>query len=192
MSAIRAVKAFSSPHIAALISTIRSPQILELSGIGKREILEAIGVPVKVELPGVGENLQEHVVSCVAYGESPVMYMCHKSQSHIVTIELRDDVEIDTLELLHDPAERKRHLELQYVAMHGMFRTKFTALCQRERHRPLYDGNDLFGLRSTTGILSKGCRALREGEGDPQSSRPSGEARLVCAIQAHDGPSGTW
>ena len=191
MSAIRAVKAFGSPHIAALISTIRSPQILELSGIGKREILEAIGVPVKVELPGVGENLQEHVVSCVAYGESPVMYICHKSQFHIVTIELKDDVEIDTLELLHDPAERKRHLELQYVAMHGMFRTKFTALCQRERHRPLYDGNDLFGLCSTASIHREGRRTLQEGEGDPHDSRSYDRTRLVCTVQAHDGPSGT-
>lgn len=43
-----------------LNSTIQTPQILELSGIGRREVLNKIGVPVKVELPGVGENLQDH------------------------------------------------------------------------------------------------------------------------------------
>ncbi|EKM52445.1 uncharacterized protein PHACADRAFT_211701 [Phanerochaete carnosa HHB-10118-sp] len=40
---------------------LKSPQILELSGIGSRSVLEKVGVEVKVDLPGVGENLQEHV-----------------------------------------------------------------------------------------------------------------------------------
>lgn len=37
-----------------------SPQLLQLSGIGPRETLKAAGVPVLHELPGVGENLQDH------------------------------------------------------------------------------------------------------------------------------------
>jgi len=37
-----------------------SPQILELSGIGAPERLEALGIEVKHDLPGVGENLQDH------------------------------------------------------------------------------------------------------------------------------------
>jgi choline dehydrogenase-like flavoprotein len=45
---------------------INSPQILELSGIGRREILEGAGVECKVELPGVGENLQDH--ACAVLG----------------------------------------------------------------------------------------------------------------------------
>ena len=39
-------------------STIKSPQILELSGIGRKDVLSKIGVDVKIELPGVGENVQ--------------------------------------------------------------------------------------------------------------------------------------
>lgn len=35
----------------------QSPQLLELSGIGSRHILEKHGIETKVELP-VGENLQ--------------------------------------------------------------------------------------------------------------------------------------
>ncbi|KAG8160823.1 hypothetical protein KVR01_009087 [Diaporthe batatas] len=38
-----------------------SPQILELSGIGSKEILKVAGVPCLVDLPGVGENLQDHL-----------------------------------------------------------------------------------------------------------------------------------
>jgi choline dehydrogenase-like flavoprotein len=39
---------------------IRSPQLLELSGVGRPEVLRAIGVPLRHELPGVGEHLADH------------------------------------------------------------------------------------------------------------------------------------
>ena len=37
-----------------------SPQLLLLSGIGPGEQLHGLGIPVAVDLPGVGENLQDH------------------------------------------------------------------------------------------------------------------------------------
>ena len=40
-----------------------SPKILMHSGVGPKDILDAASVPVKLELPGVGQNLQDHVVS---------------------------------------------------------------------------------------------------------------------------------
>ncbi|KZV83135.1 alcohol oxidase [Exidia glandulosa HHB12029] len=40
--------------------TYQTPQLLELSGIGLKSVLEKFGIPVKIELP-VGENLQEHL-----------------------------------------------------------------------------------------------------------------------------------
>ncbi|KAG6376605.1 hypothetical protein JVT61DRAFT_1587 [Boletus reticuloceps] len=39
---------------------LQTPQILELSGIGNPNILRKLGIPLKVDLPGVGENLQDH------------------------------------------------------------------------------------------------------------------------------------
>jgi len=39
--------------------TFNTPQILMLSGIGPRADLEAHGIPVRLDLPGVGENLQD-------------------------------------------------------------------------------------------------------------------------------------
>ena len=44
---------------------INSPQLLQLSGIGDRDILENLGIRGLHELPGVGKNLQEHVDACV-------------------------------------------------------------------------------------------------------------------------------
>jgi len=40
--------------------TIGSPQLLQLSGIGAGAHLSALGIPVVRDLPGVGENLQDH------------------------------------------------------------------------------------------------------------------------------------
>ncbi|HRD77076.1 MAG TPA: choline dehydrogenase [Hyphomicrobiaceae bacterium] len=39
---------------------IGSPQLLEVSGIGAPAVLKAAGVDVRHELPGVGENMQDH------------------------------------------------------------------------------------------------------------------------------------
>lgn len=39
--------------------TFNTPQLLKLSGIGPRAELEALGIDVLVDLPGVGENLQD-------------------------------------------------------------------------------------------------------------------------------------
>ena len=40
--------------------TINSPQLLMLSGIGPAEHLQSLGIPVLADLPGVGQNLQDH------------------------------------------------------------------------------------------------------------------------------------
>jgi choline dehydrogenase len=40
---------------------INSPQLLQLSGVGNARDLEALGVPVVHDLPGVGEHLQDHL-----------------------------------------------------------------------------------------------------------------------------------
>ena len=41
--------------------SIGSPQILQLSGIGPAALLQQHGIPVVVDLPGVGANLQDHL-----------------------------------------------------------------------------------------------------------------------------------
>ncbi|MBZ9995230.1 GMC family oxidoreductase [Mesorhizobium sp. BH1-1-4] len=40
---------------------INSPKILELSGVGRPDLLSGIGIDVHHALPGVGENLQDHL-----------------------------------------------------------------------------------------------------------------------------------
>lgn len=46
---------------------INSPQLLLLSGLGPADDLGALGIPVVADLPGVGKNLQDHLLCGVAH-----------------------------------------------------------------------------------------------------------------------------
>ncbi|KAK4168133.1 putative GMC oxidoreductase [Cladorrhinum sp. PSN259] len=46
---------------------IHSPQILQLSGIGPRKVLSAAGIDTLVDLPGVGQNFQDHPMLSPSY-----------------------------------------------------------------------------------------------------------------------------
>lgn len=62
---IRTVKARREVVLAA--GAVQSPQILELSGIGSSKLLKKLEIPVVIDLPGVGENLQDHAMVCQSY-----------------------------------------------------------------------------------------------------------------------------
>ncbi len=47
--------------------SINSPQILMLSGIGRVSHLQEYGIPVLMDLPGVGQNLQDHLLISLHY-----------------------------------------------------------------------------------------------------------------------------
>lgn len=47
--------------------TIGTPGLLELSGIGQAEVLEAAGIEQILDLPGVGENYQDHIRTSNSY-----------------------------------------------------------------------------------------------------------------------------
>jgi choline dehydrogenase len=44
-----------------------SPQVLELSGIGSKAILEPLGIKTIIDNPNVGENLQDHIYVPIGY-----------------------------------------------------------------------------------------------------------------------------
>jgi choline dehydrogenase len=46
---------------------INTPQLLQLSGIGAGRDLATLGIPVVSDLPGVGENLQDHLEVYIQY-----------------------------------------------------------------------------------------------------------------------------
>ncbi|GAA4225884.1 choline dehydrogenase [Streptosporangium album] len=54
---------------------VNSPQLLQLSGVGNAGELEALSVDVVHDLPGVGENLQDHLEVYIQYGCSKPVSM---------------------------------------------------------------------------------------------------------------------
>ena len=47
--------------------SIGSPQILQISGIGPGDLLQGLSIPLRHHLPGVGENLQDHLQIRMVY-----------------------------------------------------------------------------------------------------------------------------
>lgn len=48
-------------HVIVCAGAINTPQLLQLSGIGNSADLQSLGIEVVQHLPGVGENLQDHL-----------------------------------------------------------------------------------------------------------------------------------
>ncbi|KAH9481035.1 Dehydrogenase [Psilocybe cubensis] len=72
-------------EVVLCAGAVKSPQILELSGVGNPAVLANLGVKMQVALPGVGENLQEHLMNTLG------PYELDPRTSH------------ETLDLLKDP-----------------------------------------------------------------------------------------
>jgi choline dehydrogenase len=51
----------ASHEVVMAAGAVGTPQILELSGLGRGDLLQSLGIPVRADLPGVGENLQDHL-----------------------------------------------------------------------------------------------------------------------------------
>jgi len=63
--------------------SINSPQLLQLSGVGNARELAALGITPLVDLPGVGENLQDHL-------EVYIQYACTKPVSVAPALKWRN------------------------------------------------------------------------------------------------------
>lgn len=53
-------RARARKEVVVAAGALHSPQVLQRSGIGPLDVLEAAGVTQKVNLPGVGWNFQDH------------------------------------------------------------------------------------------------------------------------------------
>ncbi|MFZ5509534.1 MAG: GMC family oxidoreductase [Pseudomonadota bacterium] len=67
----RPLEARAAREVILCAGAVQSPQILELSGVGQARLLQQHGIPVVADLPGVGENLQDHL-------QFRLMYRCKK------------------------------------------------------------------------------------------------------------------
>ncbi len=69
-------------EIIVCAGSVATPAILERSGIGSADRLRALGISVLQHLPGVGENLQDHLQLRLIYRVSGVRTMNRDYRSH--------------------------------------------------------------------------------------------------------------
>lgn len=65
------VNVTSKGKVVVSAGAIETPHLLELSGVGNSSILTSFGIPTIVDLPGVGENLQDHPTAKIIYELAP-------------------------------------------------------------------------------------------------------------------------
>lgn len=68
------IKQVYGKEVISCGGAINSPQLLQVSGVGNAEHLKSLGIPVVHDLPGVGEDLQDHL-------EVYVQWACKKPVS---------------------------------------------------------------------------------------------------------------
>lgn len=54
-------------EVVLAAGVFNTPKLLELSGIGDKKLLDHHGISVQVDLPGVGENFQDHLMTGMSY-----------------------------------------------------------------------------------------------------------------------------
>ncbi|MEC8828615.1 MAG: choline dehydrogenase [Actinomycetota bacterium] len=52
---------YQARNVVCCAGALNTPQLLQLSGIGPKRLLEKLEIPVVADLSGVGENLQDHL-----------------------------------------------------------------------------------------------------------------------------------
>ncbi|KAA1467422.1 GMC oxidoreductase [Dentipellis sp. KUC8613] len=100
------VMAKASREVILAAGSYQTPQLLELSGIGKHDVLEEHGIAQVVDLPGVGENLQDHCYVPFAFGVSK---------------------DIETYECLQDPQRLAQEVRLYAEEKRGMLSSVMSA-----------------------------------------------------------------
>ncbi|MFD7154104.1 GMC family oxidoreductase [Kribbella sp. NPDC059898] len=109
---------FARREVVLCCGAIDSPRLLQLSGIGPREVLDAAGVPVVVDLPGVGENLQDHVEGLVVWeAKTTPPDVCASGWDAGAMITLGPDNRPDVM--MHFPVEPWAVHAERYLADHA-------------------------------------------------------------------------
>ena len=85
-------------------SAIKSPQVLELSGIGDPEILEAAGIKPIIDLPGVGANAQDHIICMGPMLSEPLVNTTLYDLYICIFAEMKEDKELVTGSMLTNQA----------------------------------------------------------------------------------------
>ncbi|MCS5605925.1 MAG: choline dehydrogenase [Alphaproteobacteria bacterium] len=104
---------------------VQSPQLLELSGIGQPGLLRDLGIEVRHELPGVGENYRDHYMSRASWRVRNARTLNEKSRGWRLAIEAlkygiaRRGVLTYTAGIVHGFVRTRLELGTPDVQFHG-------------------------------------------------------------------------
>ncbi|KAF5310605.1 hypothetical protein D9619_007763 [Psilocybe cf. subviscida] len=148
-TAVRTARASRLVVISA--GTFGSPAILERSGLGAATRLEQLGIPSVVDLPGVGENYQDHLLVGAAYFV---------------------DQAIDTFDALtrDDPVETKKWLDIWNKDGSGLLGSNGVdaAIKLRPRDDEVHELGPEFQARWTTYFADKPDKPIVWMKGSPR------------------------
>jgi choline dehydrogenase len=137
-------RADASQEVLVTSGAIGSPKLLMLSGIGPADHLREIGIPVMADLPGVGENLQDHldcytVYDCNGphsyYGVDQYMKQAWWGMQYLLfrsgpvttnIVEAGAFAKADSMSTIPDT---QLHFLPSYVVDHGMMRISGYGVC---------------------------------------------------------------
>jgi choline dehydrogenase len=104
-------------HKEVLLSggTINSPQILMLSGIGPAEQLRTHGIPVVVDLPGVGNNLQDHPAIIMNFTTQSLLSLLQSEMGAGAFVKTQPDLPEPDMQYLFTPGMDQRSYNMYVI-----------------------------------------------------------------------------
>jgi len=90
--------ASAKKEVLLAAGAVHTPQILQLSGIGPREVLEEVGIEVVADLPGVGQNFHDQPSIIIPYEGKRWVIWCHPAfQPHPALYLLLSSTQCQTI-----------------------------------------------------------------------------------------------
>ncbi|KAI0036393.1 hypothetical protein K488DRAFT_67716 [Vararia minispora EC-137] len=99
--------------------TVLTPQILELSGIGNRSILSHYGIPVLLDLPQVGENLQASIMRLICQTRELIII-----QEHLYSFS---EYQLASGQVTYDLLQSNQTFAMEQLALYNATGTGFWA-----------------------------------------------------------------
>jgi choline dehydrogenase len=89
-------------EVVLSLGAIHTPKVLMQSGVGERDELREFGIPVVKHLPGVGKNLQDHVMAASCIWEYPTALPVYDNGAGATVFwESEHDIDCPDMQLIH-------------------------------------------------------------------------------------------
>ncbi|KAH8111295.1 GMC oxidoreductase [Phellopilus nigrolimitatus] len=156
-------------EVVVSAGSLKSPQILELSGIGDKRVLGPLGIQTVIDLPGVGSNMQEHIYSSVIFELDPEL-------GHETLDRLADNDYVTAQLALH--AVGKGFLR---IGLSGFTFLPFSTITSPERAREFVGRQrQRIEERQKSGSLPPGLKEQYELQLGKFERDEGGECELIC------------